>query len=105
MAANLLDGAAPLTIRIVGGPPTTPRAGLFRIAPDHATEPELVAQLGRIAVVHGELATALVEARIHGATAIALDPPAAAPHVRSGAGLVIVADGELPRWLAAVPPL
>ena len=107
---NLLDGAPPLAIRLVGGPPTTPRAGLCRVTrdgrSDAAIETSLASQLGRIAVIEGELASAIVEARICGATALALDPPAGKPMPwPAGGGLVVVADGDLPRWLASAATL
>ncbi|HUJ60750.1 MAG TPA: hypothetical protein VLX92_19745, partial [Kofleriaceae bacterium] len=107
---DLLDGAAPRSIRLLGGAPTAPRAGLFRVArdgrSDAAIEAELAAQLGRIAVVEGALPAGLLEARLHGATAVTLAPPVARPRPwPQGAGLVLVLHGSPSAWIADVPAL
>jgi hypothetical protein len=105
---ELLDGAAPVAVRIVGGPPTTPRAGAFRVSRDARTdaeiETELASLLGRIAVVEGDLATGLVEARLHGATAVSFAPPTDKPRPwPRGAGLVLVLYGTQTAWVADLP--
>ena len=107
---ELVDGAPPCAIRIVGGPPTTPRAGAFRISregrSDAAIEAELATQLGRIAVVEGPLVTALVEARLRGATAVMMTAAGARPKPwLSGAGLELVLYGAASSWVADVPVL
>lgn len=106
----LLDGALPRWIRIVGGGPTTPRAGVWRAArdgrPDAEIEPALAAQLGRIAVVEGPLARAVLEARLHGATAVATSVPTERPRPwPRDAGLVFVLYGTSASWVADVPTL
>lgn len=106
---ELLDGASP-RVRIIGGAPQTPRAGATRVPrdgrSDSAIEAELAAQLGRIAVVDGAAARGLLEARMYGATAVALAAPPMRPHPwPRDAGLVVVADGAPPPWVAALPPL
>ncbi len=107
---DLIDGAPPRAIRIVGGPPVTPRAGAHRISREGRTdveiESELATQLGRIAVVEGPIATALVEARLHGATAVTMTAPGERPRPwPQGAGLVLVLYGASSAWVADVPPL
>jgi hypothetical protein len=107
---DLLDGAPPSSIRIAGGEPTTPRAGAFRVArdgrPDAEIEADLVAKLGRIAMVTGPLSRALLEARVHGATAVTLAPPGERPTPwPKGAGLVLVLYGTASAWVADVPAL
>lgn len=107
---DFLDGAPPRHVRIVGGAATTPRAGAFRISRDSRTdaeiEAELVSQLGRVAVVHGSLGPALLEARLHGATAIATTLPAERPTPwPRDAGLVLVLYGTAASWVADLPTL
>ena len=107
---GLLDGVAPSWIRIVGGAPTTPRAGVWRAArdgrPDAEIEPALATQLGRIAVVEGPLARAVLEARLHGATAVATSVPTERPRPwPRDAGLVFVLYGTSASWVADVPTL
>jgi len=109
--ADAIDGAAPREIRLVGGAPTTPRAGAFRVAregrKDAEIETELVEKLGRIAIVEGALVPALLEARIHGATAVSFAPPG---ELRprpwpQGAGLVLVLYASASAWIADLPNL
>jgi len=105
---DLLDGSAPRAIRVVGGAATSPRAGATRLAregrADAAIELELAHQLGRIGVIEGAAPIALLEARLHGATAVALSPPLARPLPwPREAGLVVVADAAPPAWVAALP--
>ena len=107
---DLLDGAAPRHVRLVGGGPGRPRAGAFRLArdgrADDAIEAELTALLGRIAIVEGPLGAALLEARLHGATAIALEVPAERPRPwPRDAGLVLVLYGSASSWVADLPNL
>ena len=107
---ELLDGASPRAIRFVGGAPQAPRPGAMRLAregrSDAAIEAELTAQLGRIAVIEGAAAPALLEARMHGATAVALVAPSARPQPwPREAGLVVIADGGAPPWVTALPAL
>lgn len=107
---DLLDGAPPSEIRIVGGAPTTPRAGAFRVSrdgrADAAIETELAALLGRIAIVDGDLASGLLEARLRGATAVSFAPPGDKPRPwPRGAGLVLVLYGTQSAWVADVPNL
>jgi hypothetical protein len=104
----LIDGAAPRAIRVVGGAATTPRPGAARLErdgkSDAAIETELATQLGRIAVIEGGAALAMLEARLHGATAVALAPPLARPLPwPRDAGLIVVADPAAPAWVAALP--
>ncbi|MEO6775722.1 MAG: hypothetical protein ABI467_22370 [Kofleriaceae bacterium] len=108
--ADALDGAAPREVRLAGGTATAPHAGAFRVARDGRTdatiEAELIAQLGRIAIVEGALAPALLEARLHGATAVTFAPPAERPRPwPQGAGLVLVLYGTASAWIADLPNL
>lgn len=107
---DLLDGAAPRAIRVVGDAAGAPRPGAARLArdgrSDAAIESELASQLGRIAVIEGGAAPALLEARLHGATAVALAAPPTRPLPwPRDAGLVVVADPAPPAWVAALPEL
>jgi hypothetical protein len=105
---DLLDGLAPRAIRLAGAPGRAPRPGAFQRARGSrglaALEAELADELGRLAVVEGKPARAVLEARLHGATAIALAPPPArpAPWPR-GASLIVVTDGAPPAWVATLP--
>lgn len=111
-ATDVLDGQLPRDVRLVGETATAPRAGLSVVPRDGRTvrdvEADLVGKLGRIAVIEtARVSEALLEARLHGATAVAhgapLQRPQPWPH---GAGLVIVLDGEDPGpWLADAPAL
>ena len=105
-----LDGAAPRAIRIIGTAAPAARPGATRIArdgrSDAAIEAELAAQLGRIGVLDGAAALGIVEARLHGVSALALVAPRERPQPwPREAGLVVVADGEPPPWVAALPAL
>jgi len=107
---DLLDGTPPRWIRIVGGGPTTPRAGAWRVSREGRTDAEIEAvlleQLGRIAFVEGPVPKALLEARLHGATAVATTIPAERP--RPGprdAGLVLVLHATQTAWVADLPAL
>jgi hypothetical protein len=120
--ADAIDGAAPREVRLAGGAATTPQAGAFRVARDGRTDAEieadLIAKLGRLAIVEGALAPALLEARLHGATAVTFTPPgderssAARGGLTSrprpwpqGAGLVLVLYGTASAWIADLPNL
>jgi len=105
---DLLDGVSPRTIRVVGGAAPTPRSGATRLLrdgkSDAAIETELATSLGRIAVIEGGAALALLEARLLGATAVALAPPLVRPLPwPRDAGLIVVADPPAPAWVAALP--
>ena len=108
--SDWLDGAPPREIRIAGGPPGVPRAGAWRVArdgrPEAEVEAHLIDALGRIAIVSGALAPALLEARLHGATAVSMLPPGERPHPwPDGAGLVLVLYGTASAWVADLPKL
>lgn len=105
---DLLDGVEPRAIRVVGNGTAFARAGAARLErggrTDGVIERELARQFGRIAVIEGGAAVALLEARLHGAMAVAL----AAPPVRPlpwprDAGLIVVTDTGAPAWTAALP--
>jgi hypothetical protein len=110
---DLLDGGPPRTVRVVGSGAavTTPRPAAVKLARDGRSdaviEAELADQLGRIAVIEGGVehaGRAMLEARLHGATAVALVPPLARPLPwPRDAGLVVVADPVAPAWVAALP--
>ncbi len=107
---DVLDGAAPREIRLVGGPPITPRAGAWRIGREGRSDAEIEAALAttleRIGIVEGKLAPALLEARLHGATAVSMVPPGERPRPwPTGAGLVLVLYGTASAWVADVPLL
>jgi hypothetical protein len=105
---DLIDGLAPRSIRVVGGAAAAARAGVSRLARDGRSdatiETELATQLGRVAVLTGAPPIGVLEARLHGATALALASPPARPHPwPRDAGLIIVADGSAPSWVTALP--
>jgi len=107
---DALDGAPARSIRLAGGGATTPRAGAFRVSRDSRSDAEiesaLVAQLGRIAIVEGPLRSALLEARLHGATAIAHSVPPERPRPwPRDAGLVLVLYSTATAWVADLPTL
>jgi hypothetical protein len=104
---DLLDGVSPRAIRVIGGTVTTARPGATRLPRDGRSDAELEAELatllGRIAVIEGGAALGLLEARLHGATALALTPPEARPVPwPRDAGLVVIADPGAPAWVAAL---
>ncbi|MBA3452529.1 MAG: hypothetical protein H0T42_05460, partial [Deltaproteobacteria bacterium] len=104
-----LDGHAPRAIRIIGGAATAPRPGVTRLAregkSDAAIETELATLLGRIAVLHGSASRGVLEARMHGATVLALAAPRERPEPwPRDAGLIVVADADVPPWVAALAP-
>jgi hypothetical protein len=73
---------------------------------DEEVEAALAAQLGRIAIVEGPLHSALLEARLHGATAVALSVPPERPRPwPRDAGLVLVLYGTTSSWVADLPAL
>jgi hypothetical protein len=108
--SDVLDGAPPRAIRVVGDAAAMPSPGAMRFArdgrPDAAIESALARQLGRIAVIEGGPRRALLEARLHDATAVALAAPATRPLPwPRDAGLVVVAEPAAPAWVAALPEL
>lgn len=112
---DLLDGAAPRDVRLVGdarpaAAPAAPPAGAFRAPRDGKSDAELEAELagrlGRIAVVEGDPDRGVLEARLHGATAVAFQPPPRRPRPwPRGAGLVLVLYGSPTSWVADLPAL
>ena len=105
---DLLDGATPRTIRVLGDGPTAPRSGAVRMLRDGRSDPaieaELVAQLGRIAVVEGRAASGLLEACLHGAIAVALAPPPSRPQPwPRDAAMIVIAEAAAPGWVARLP--
>lgn len=106
---DFLDGAPPRAIRLVGNRTShgRPRPGawqLARTASDADIETALADQLGRIAVVEGAAAVAVLEASLNAATAVALTPPVVRPSPwPREASLIVVADPPAPRWVAALP--
>ncbi|MDB4958346.1 MAG: hypothetical protein JWO36_5915 [Myxococcales bacterium] len=107
---DLLDGSPPRRIRLVGGAPTTPRTGAHRVSregrADAEIETELASKLGRIAIVEGKLPAALLEARMHGATAVTMSVPDERPKPwPRDAGLVLVLYSNATAWVADVPTL
>ncbi|HEX3477550.1 MAG TPA: hypothetical protein VHT91_21155 [Kofleriaceae bacterium] len=107
---DLLDGVGPRAIRVIGTAAGVPHPGAARLArdgrSDAAIELALARQLGRIAVIEGSAALALLEARLHGATAVALVPPLTRPLPwPRDTGLVVVAEPAAPAWVAALPAL
>jgi hypothetical protein len=108
--ADALDGHPPRAIRVLGDAAVAPPSAAVQVAragrDDAAIEAALVHQLGRIAVVEGALSAALLEARIHGAVAVALSAPARRPtDWPRETSLVVVTDGAVPAWVAALPTL
>jgi len=107
---DLFDGVAPRTVRVVGAAAAAPRPGVRRLARDGRTdatlEAALIAKLARIAVIVGPATAAVLEAALHGATAVAFEPPALqpAPWPRD-ASLVVIAAPAPPAWVAALPSL
>jgi hypothetical protein len=108
---DVLDGVAPRAIRLVGDTDVAPQPGAFQLdrdgRSDAALEVELADQLGRIAVVEGGAALAVLEARLRGATAVAFSPQISrpAPWPRDAALIVIAAARAEAgaTWVAALP--
>jgi hypothetical protein len=85
--------------------------GALRVArdgrDDGALEAALVGELGRLAVIEGDAARGLLEARLHGLAALALDAPFTRPWPwPAGASLLVVVDDPVraPAWLRALAP-
>jgi hypothetical protein len=113
---DLLDGAAPREVRLVGAAlatsaaPAAPPAGAFRAPRDGKSdaelEAELASRLGRIAVLEGDPDRGVLEARLHGATAVAFQPPPHRPRPwPRDAALVLVLYGSPTSWVADLPTL
>lgn len=107
--SDLLDGAPPRAIHVVGDGVPTRRAGTHQVfrdgKPDGELARELVVRLGRIAIVDGKLPRALLEAHLRGLTAVAMEPPTArpSPWPRDGALVIVVQSGG--GWCADLPGL
>ena len=109
---DLLDGNPPRAVRLVAGAPgaSKPRAGAWRFAREGKSDAELetvlAARLGPLAIVHGKPERAILEARLHGATAVAFQPPDHRPHPwPRDAALVLVLYGSPTSWIADLPAL
>jgi hypothetical protein len=114
---DLLDGAAPREVRLIGGVGATATAaaadapaGAFRVSRDGKgdaeIEGELARRLGRIAVLEGDPDRGLLEARLLGAIAVAFQPPPRRPRPwPRDAGLVLVLHGSPTSWIADLPAL
>ena len=105
---DLLDGAPPRAIRVVGDDAVQPRPGALRLArggrSNAEIETELAAQLVRIAVIEGATPRGMLEAYLHRATAVALAPPPARPVPwPRDAAMIVVADPAAAAWIAALP--
>jgi len=108
--ADMFDGAPPRAIRLIGNASAAPIVGAWQVARagrgDGDVESALALQLGRVAVITRSPARALLEARLYGATALALVAPATRPETwPRDAGLVVITDASSPAWAAALPPL
>ncbi len=108
VVANLLDGAAPHAVRLAGAAPASSRHGAFKLVrrgrTDAAIEAALITQVGRIAVIEGDVAGGLLEARLHDAVALAHVAPALRPTPwPRDASAVIVVDDASPRWVTELP--
>ena len=104
----MLDGSPPRAIRVVGSGTATGPRGIVRVAragrSNEAIETELAVRLGTIAVIDGRVGAGVLEARLHGTTAVALAPPNARPSPwPRDAGLIVVADATAAEWIAALP--
>lgn len=117
-ASDLLDGAVPREVRLVeAARPSSPATagtatwpGAYRIARDGKSDAEIEAELadrlGRIAVVEGDPDRGLLEACLHGATAVSFQLPAGRPRPwPRDAGLVLVLYGSPTSWVADLPAL
>jgi hypothetical protein len=107
---DVLDGAPPRHVRIAGDAAVVPRTGAFRVARDGRSDSEIEEQLakdlGRIAIVHGSIEPALLEARLRDAIAVTFAIPEARPaRWPRDAGLVLVLYGTSSSWVADVPAL
>ena len=109
---DLLDGNPPRAVRLVAGSASAskPRAGAWRFAREGKSDAELesvlAARLGPIAIVQGKPERALLEARLHGATAVAFQPPDHRPEPwPRDAALVLVLYGSPTSWIADLPAL
>jgi hypothetical protein len=112
---DLLDGAAPREVRLIEAERSpaalaAPPAGAFRVPRDGKSDADLAAELagrlGRIAVVEGDPDRGLLEARLHGAAAVAFQPPAHRPRPwPRDASLVLVLYGSSTSWVADLPAL
>jgi len=100
-----LDGTAPRAVRFVGTGPSTSSPGITRLARGGRTpaaiEAALAAQLGLLAVIEGGVARGVLEARLHGATAVVHLAPRSRPRPwPRDAQLIVVADADAPPWVA-----
>jgi len=107
---DLLDGAKPRAVRIVGNAAGKPRSGAWRYAREGKSDVELETLLagafGRIAVIESDPDRAILEARLRGATAVAFHPPEHKPTPwPRDAGLVLVLYGSPSSWIADLPNL
>jgi len=107
---DLLDGAKPRAVRVVGHAGGKPRSGAWRYAragkSDVELETLLAGAFGRIAMIEGDPDRAILEARLRGATAIAFHPPEHKPTPwPRDAGLVLVLYGSPSSWIADLPNL
>jgi hypothetical protein len=107
---DLLDGISPRAIRLVGGSAAAaPRPGArqhARAGSNAEIEAALANQLGRIAVIEGNVALAVLEASLHATAALALEAPLTRPMPwPRDASLIVVADPAAPGWVSALPEL
>lgn len=102
--SNLLDGAPPHAIRLEGLTPRGIRHGAFKLVrrgrTDDSLEAALIEQLGRIAVIEGDVRTGLLEARLHEAVALVhtAPPQRPVPWPRDASAVIVVDEGT-PRWV------
>jgi hypothetical protein len=110
VVTDMLDGTPPRHVRLTTGAPAAPKAGAWRVSREGRTDAEIEAalttQLGRLAMVEGDIGPALLEARLHGATAVTTSVPEERPRPwPRDAGLVLVLYGTQSAWVADVPAL
>jgi hypothetical protein len=108
--SDFFDGVAPRAVRLVGHATNKTKPGAWRLAREGKSDAELEAlltgKLGRIAIVEGDPDRAILEARLHGATAIAFHPPDHKPRPwPRDAGLVLVLYGSPTSWIADIPSI